>query len=159
MRILRVSEWMSRAAVVGLVIVLAGCGGGDSTSGEAEPSSATSTAPGLEPHHGGRIVELSGDLDAELVVMEGGMAFVYLYDADGNPVPYEGKKVWIKVTTPDGKSQELGLEGMGTGAGAHFMNPLDGDMVNHVLEEGAYSAEVSVETDTDTQSGSIDIDL
>jgi hypothetical protein len=159
MRILRVTKWMSWAAVVGLVVVLAGCGGGESTSGEAEHSPATAAAPGLEPQHGGRIVELSGDFDAELVVMEGGMAFVYLYDADGSPVPCEGKTVWIRITTPDGKSQELGLEGMGTGAGAHFMNPLDGDMVNHVLEEGAYSAEVSVETETDTQSGSIDIEL
>lgn len=157
MRIL--TEWMSRAALVGLLVVLAGCGGGDSTSGEADHSSATATASGLEPNHGGRIVELSGDFDAELVVMEGGMAFVYLYDPDGKPVPYEGKQVWLKVMTPDGKTQELELEGMGTGAGAHFMNPLDGEMLNHVLEEGAYSADITVETDTGTQNGNIDIEL
>lgn len=153
------TDWMSRAALIGLVIVLAGCGGGDATTGEADHSSATSTASGLEPNHGGRIVELDGSFDAELVVVEGGMAFVYLYDADGNPVPYEGKEVWLKVTTPDGKSQELDLEGMGTGAGAHFMNPLDAEMVDHVLDEGAYSADISVETDTETQKGSIDIQL
>lgn len=159
MRILRATQWMGWAALVGLVIVLAGCGGSGSTSGETEDEPMAAAGSGLAPQHGGRIVELSGDYDAELVVMEGGMAFVYLYDADGNPVPYEGKTVSVKIMTPDGRSQEVVLDGMGTGAGAHFMNQLDDDMVNHVIEEGGYTAEITVDTDSETQTGSVDIDL
>lgn len=159
MRILRFKQWLGWAVLVGLVIVWAGCGGGGSTSGEADTEPMAASGSGLEPQHGGRIVELSGDYDAELVVMEGGMAFVYLYDADGKPVPHEGKTVSVKVTTPDGTSQQVVLDGMGTGAGAHFMNPLDEDLVNHAVEEGSYTAEISVETDSETQTGSIDVDL
>jgi hypothetical protein len=155
------SKWMRWATfgAVGLALVLAGCAGEESTSGEAEPVAESPVAVSLEPQHGGRIVELSGDYDAELVVMEGGMTFVYLYDAEGNPIEYEGKTVSVKISTPDGQTQELDLEGMGVGAGAHFMNPLEEDMVAHILEQGAYTTEVMVTTEAGTQTGSIDIDL
>jgi hypothetical protein len=151
-------RWISMAAVA-LVVLITGCAGEETTTEEAEPVAEAPAAAELEPSHGGRIVELNGDYDAELVVMEGGMTFVYLYDAEGNPVEYEGKMVNIKITTPDGQSQELELEGMGSGAGAHFMNPLEEAMVGHVLEQGAYTADITVETEAGTQTGTIEINL
>jgi hypothetical protein len=157
MRALRSTWWMGWVAIA--VIGLAGCGGGETATEEAEHAGEDPAVAGLEPRHGGRIVELDGEYDAELVIMEGGMAFVYLYDADGNPVPYEGKEVWLKVATPSGKMQELELEGMGTGAGAHFMNPLDEDMLKQVLDEGEYSADIAVETESGAQTGKIVVGL
>ena len=155
--------WSSATLLLAL-FVLVGCAGGESGDGEtASEETGQADEPmisvDLEPAHGGRIVELSGDLDAELVVMEGGMAFVYLYDAEANPESWEGKSVNITVTTPDGQSQELELNGMGSGSGAHFMNPIEEAMVAHIFEQGSYKADVVVETESGSQTGSIDIEL
>ena len=156
-------SWSAVAALL-VLFVFVGCAGGGNEDGETAseetgPAEEPMASGELEPNHGGRIVELSGDLDAELVVMEGGMAFVYLYDAEGSPEPWEGKSVQITVTTPDGQSQELELNGMGSGSGAHFMNPVEEAMVAHILEQGSYQADVVVETEAGLQTGTIDIEL
>ena len=135
-----------------------GCGNND--SGVLEEGSSPAEAPAigeLEPRHGGRIVELTGEYDAEMVIMEGGMSFVYLYDAQGSPVPYEGKSVQLVVTTPDGRSQTLDLEGMGSGAGAHFMNPLSTEMTDGMVAAGAYTADIRVTGPEGEQTGQIEI--
>ena len=151
---------------LGLVLVMAGCGGTETATEEAaddhgeaghSPDAEVADA-GLEPRHNGRIVMLDGEYDAELVVTEA-MTWVYLYDAEGNPVEYEGKTVTLRVTTADGKMQEINLEGMGQGAGAHFMNPLSEEFVAHVLEQGAYTAEVTVMSESGPQMGTLEIAL
>lgn len=143
-----------------LAITAAGCGNDGSEVQEEGSSPADARALGtIEPRHGGRIVELTGNYDAEFVVMEGGMSFVYLYDADGAPVPYQGKEVEVVVTTPDGKTQALPLEGMGSGAGAHFMNPLSQEMTDGMRAAGAYTAHIRVTTPEGEQTGQIEIQI
>lgn len=151
---------------LGLVLVVAGCGGTETATENADHENgeeghsddAEVASEGLQPAHDGRIVMLEGEYDAELVVTEA-MTWIYLYDAEGNPVEYEGKEVTLKVTTPDGETQEIDLEGMGVGAGAHFMAPLGEEFVAHVLEQAAYTADITVVTESGTQMGTLDITL
>jgi len=158
------ASWKLRARVaLSMALVLctvAGCGNYNSDGQEEGGSPADAPAIGtLEPRHGGRIVELTGSYDAELVIMEGGMSFVYLYDDAGSPVPYEGKAVQLSVATPDGKSQTLDLEGMGSGAGAHFMNPLSQEMTDGILAAETYRAEIRVTTPEGEQTGQLEIQI
>lgn len=148
--------------VLGLALLLvsaAGCGGYGGEVQEEGGSPADATALGtLEPRHGGHIVELTGSYDAELLIQEGGMSFVFLYDAEGAPVPYQGKDVQLVVTTMDGKSQTLQLEGMGAGSGAHFMNPLNEEMMLAMTEQGGYTAEIRVTEEAGEQTGRIEVE-
>ena len=125
-----------------------------------EEGSSPADAPAvavLEPRHGGHIVELSGDYDAELVISESGMCFVYLYDAEGQPVPYQDKQVKLSLTAPDGATEVLPLEGMGSGAGAHFMNPVSEEMLPRLGTPPAFYAEVEVATPTGLQTGRLEV--
>lgn len=143
-----------------LALAAAGCGNYDNQVQEESGSPADAPPLGmLEPRHGGRIVELTGNYDAELVIMDGGMSYVYLYDAQGAPVEYQGKTVELVVTTPDGKTQTLALEGMGAGAGAHFMNPLNQEMQDAMRAQGSYTADVRVTSPDGEQTGQIEIHM
>jgi hypothetical protein len=150
-----------RTAARGFRLAMVVCGLGAGCARQESPEEAGSSpaeAPALtrlEPRHGGRIVELTGAFDAELVISEGGMSFVFLYDAQGNPVPYEGKEVKLVVTTAGGRSEEVPLEGMGGGSGAHFMNPLSEGMLE-VLRDG-YVAEITVTAPDGLQTGRLEV--
>ena len=140
------------------VFVFSGCAGGTDTSGDTPEETSSTGGDGIEePRHNGRLVELSGENTAELLVVAGGMTYVYLYDTDGNPVEFAGKEVSVVFTTADGESQTLVLNGMGVGAGAHFMNPIDEAMVERIMEQGAYMADITVTSESGTQTGSIEI--
>jgi len=157
-------SWKSQAilfpVLIATVVLTVGCGSYSNNAQEEGSSPADAQPVGaLEPRHGGRVVELTGRYDAEVVVMDNGMSFVYLYDAEGNPVAQEGKQVRLVVTTPDGKSLDLPLEGMGTGAGAHFMNPIPDEMIAQLKTQGAYTAEVRVMTPEGEQTGQLEIHL
>ncbi len=137
---------------------LTGCGRQNPIEEEGGSPAEARAVAAVEPRHGGRIVELSGENDAELVISESGMSYVYLYDAQGDPVPYEGKQVKLIVSTPDGKSEVLPLEGMGSGAGAHFMNPISEEMFAHMGSVGTYEAEIEVVSPGSSQVGHLEVE-
>lgn len=146
-----------RLAIAAL-LVAAGCTPQQSPEGEENGSPADAPEIGrLEPRHGGFFVELSGEYDAEFVLGAGGMCFVYLYDADGNPVPYQGKDVKVVVTATDGQREEIALEGMGAGAGAHFMNPLSEGLMEKIEAEGGFVAEITVTAPEGVQTGHLEV--
>ena len=140
-----------------IFFALAGCGQETAIDEQGSSPAEAPAVAALEPRHGGHMVELSGDFDAELVISESGMCFVYLYDEQGQPVPYEGKQVKLSVTAPDGTTEILPLEGMGAGAGAHFMNPVSEEMLPRLGTPAAYYAELEVVTTTGLQTGRVEV--
>jgi hypothetical protein len=94
------------------------------------------------PPHGGREVSLGPDSKAELVVDDTGMILVRLYDAGWHLVDPAGKQVVVTIITPDGASRDIGLEAMGSGSAAHFMNPMEEAVVAHVREQGSYTVRI-----------------
>jgi hypothetical protein len=160
----------SRGATAGavLLLVLGACapGGREGTSDRREPiaevaDSASASAPDQPvswPPRGGHALTLDDGSHAELIVDDTGMLFVYLFDAAYRPLETEGRHVSVAIVTPDGASRDILLAGMGRGAAAHHMNPMDEAVLAHVREQGVYAAHVTVTSDAGTARGETRVD-
>ena len=124
------------ALILAAVLILAGCGQSQ------PPEESTTAADTTTPPHGGVGLTLGDRYRAELVVDPTGMMVVRLYDAGWRMVDITGNQVEVTIATPDGASKEITLVGMGDGAAAHFMAPMDEPVVLHVREQGSYTATV-----------------
>jgi hypothetical protein len=150
----RTSRWLAGIALASsaAVILSAGCARKQAET-TTEQQTQVTQEPAVGAQHGGKEIVLDAGTRAELVVDDTGMTTVYLYDASGAPVDPAGKTVTVTFVTPDGQAKEVTLTAMGTGADAHFMNPVDEAVVSHIKEQGSYTAKVTANMDGQTKTG------